>query len=292
MSGPKVLSIVHNLINSRNISGITGNFSNVAMLTMAPILQKSQVVAMHTAAMDDEILAAGKGWIFSTNTRVRDEASQLASYAWRSGARKVAIVTIETNFGQGYRNHFKVAFEKLGGLIVADETYQLGDVDYRTQLTRVRSKSPDIIFAATFGHFLGLTLRQGRELGISAPFISVYESEDPSVVEAAGRHADGLRYFVSYAPIVDKETLEIRRELTQRLGREPSTFSLNAYDATMLLTNAVGNCRGAAQCVADSLHRIKNYNGISGSLSIGVDGAAERSFYLREVVRGNFVSVQ
>ncbi len=291
MSGPTVLSVLHSLIHSRKISGIAGNFSNVAMLTMAPSLEKSRVVAMHTAAMDDDILEAGKGWIFSTNTRVRDEAGQLASYAWRVGARKAAIVTIETNFGQGYRKHFKEAFEKLGGIIIADEAYQLGDVDYRAQLTRVRAKSPDIVFAATFGHFLGLTLRQGRELGITAPFVSVYESEDPSVVEAAGQHADGLRYFVSYGPAATEEALQIRRELAQRLGREPSTFSLNSYDATMLLARVVVSCRGISQCVPDSLRRIKDYSGISGILSIGADGAAERRFSLRQVARGNFVSV-
>ena len=131
MSGPGVLSAFRQLNDTLKVAAIAGNFSNVAMLTMAPVLRKSHVVAMHTAAMDDEILAAGQGVIFSTNTRVRDEAARMARYAFDCGYHRVAIITIETNFGVEYRKHFKAAFEVLGGDVVADESYQLGDVDYR-----------------------------------------------------------------------------------------------------------------------------------------------------------------
>ena len=290
MSGPGVLSAFRKLNDSLKVSGIAGNFSNVAMLTMAPVLRRSQVVAMHTAAMDDEILSAGQGSCFSTNTRVRDEAARMAKYAFDSGYQRVAIVTIETNFGIEYRKHFKAAFETLGGSVVADESYQLGDIDYRTQLARVRAAQPDAIFAATFGHFLGLTIRQARELGEKAQILSVYEAEDESVLSAAGRHADGLRYFVSYDPSGTEASLQVRNRLAQRLGKTPSTFSLNAYDATILLAKALISCQAKKPCVSDWLRRVKTYEGVSGVFSIAADGAAERSFHLREIRGGRFSS--
>jgi branched-chain amino acid transport system substrate-binding protein len=292
MSGPGVLSAFRKLNDSLKVAGIAGNFSNVAMLAMAPVLRKSQMVAMHTAAMDDEILAAGRGSVFSTNTRVRDEAARMAKYAFDSGYLRVAIVTIETNFGLEYRKHFKAAFEVLGGRVVADETYQLGDIDYRSQLTRVKAAKPDAIFAATFGHFLGLTVRQARELGEKAQILSVYEAEDDSVLSAAGSHADGLRYFVSYEPSPAQGALQVRSRLAQLLGRAPSTFSLNAYDATTLLARALISCKGKGACASDWLRSVKSYEGVSGVFSIAADGAAERPFYLREIRGGRFSSVR
>jgi branched-chain amino acid transport system substrate-binding protein len=292
MSGPDVLSAFRKLNDTLKVSGIAGNFSNFAMLTMAPVLRKSHLVAMHTAAMDDEILAAGQGVVFSTNTRVRDEAARMAKYAFDSGYHRVAIITIETNFGVEYRKHFKAAFETLGGGIVADESYQLGDIDYRTQLTRVRAAKPDAIFAATFGHFLGLTIRQARELGERAQILSVYEAEDDSVLAAAGRHADGLRYFVSYDPSGTEVSSRVRERLAQRLGQTPSTFSLNAYDATTLLAKALISCKGKGPCVSDWLRTVKAYEGVSGVFSIAADGAAERSFHLREIREGRSSSVE
>lgn len=292
MSGPGVLSAFGKLNNSLKVFGIAGNFSNVAMLTMAPVVRKSRVVAMHTAAMDDEILAAGQGSVFSTNTRVRDEAVRMAKYAFDSGYHRIAIVTIETNFGVEYRNHFKAAFETLGGDVVADESYQLGEIDYRTQLTKVKAAKPDAIFAATFGHFLGLTIRQTRELGVREQILSVYEAEDESVLSAAGRHADGLRYFVSYDPSGTEASLQVRNRLAQRLGKTPSTFSLNAYDATVLLAKALISCQAKKPCVSDWLRRVKTYEGVSGVFSIAADGAAERSFHLREIRGGRFSSAE
>ncbi len=262
MSGPGVLSAFRRLNDSLQVAGIAGNFSNVAMLTMTPALTKSHAVAMHTAAMDDEILSAAQGSLFSTNTRVRDEAVRMAKYAFDSSYHRVAIVTIETNFGIEYRKHFKAAFETLGGSVVADESYQLGDIGYRTQLARVRAAQPDAIFAATFGHFLGLTIRQARELGVREQILSVYEAEDESVLSAAGRHGDGLRHFVSYDPNGTEVSLQVRSRLAQRLGKIPSTFSLNAYDATILLAKAMISCRAKKPCVSDWLRRVKTYDGV------------------------------
>lgn len=88
----------------------------------------------------------------------------------------------------------------LGLKIVANEFYELGSLDYRSQLLKIRSSKPDIIFVASFGHFLGLTLKQARELGIQSRIIAVYESEDPSVISSAMPYADGLECFVSYNP--------------------------------------------------------------------------------------------
>ncbi len=214
----------------------------------------------------------------------------MARYAFDSGYLRVAIVTIETNFGLEYRKHFKSAFERLGGGVVADESYQLGELDYRTQLARVKAAKPDAIFAATFGHFLGLTIRQARELGEKAQILSVYEAEDNSVLSAAGHHAEGVRYFVSYNPIGTEASLQVRNRLAQLLGKAPSTFSLNAYDGTTLLAKALISCQGRGACVSDRLRSVKAYAGVSGVFSIAADGAAERPFYLREIRGGRFSS--
>lgn len=290
MSGPGVLSVFRSLVDSKQIKGIAGNFSNVAMLNMASALAKDHIIAMHTAAMDDDILAASHGWIFSTNTRVRDEASKLAQHAYELGARKAAVITIQTNFGEGYRKHFKAAFEKLGGKVVADETYQLGDLDYRTQITRLKATEPDIVFAATFGHFLGLTLKQARAARMETKFLSVYESEDTSVIEAAGKSADGLQYFVSYNPQPDTQAEELRRRYRDQFHMEAGSFALNAYDATTLLTRALATCTLDSECAKQSLHKVKDYAGASGTITIGEDGAADRAFYLREIRDGKFIS--
>lgn len=185
MSGAGVLSVFNKLRSANKIQAIAGNFSNVAMLALAPELGRNKIIAMHTAALDDDILAASHGWIFSTNTRISDEAREIAQYAYnQKGARAASVITIQTNFGLSYQKYFVEEFTRLGGTIVSSEFYQLGETDYKAQLTRIKSTNPDFLFAATFGHFLGLTLKQGREMGIKCPVFSVYESEDDSVIEA------------------------------------------------------------------------------------------------------------
>jgi branched-chain amino acid transport system substrate-binding protein len=291
-SGQEVITAYRKLVTVDKIQALAGNFSNVALLSLANEFNKTKTPAMHTAAMDDQILAASKGWIFSTNTRVQDEAEALAKYAYDSGARDAAVITIQTNFGEAYRKFFVEKFKALGGKIVADESYQLTDSDYRSQVVRIKQKSPDILMGATFGHFLGLALKQAREAGITCPFISVYESEDQSVLDAAGGYAEGLRYFVSYDPRPGTKTEAFRKRFKETYGIEPGTFALNSYDATMLLADGIQACKADATCLKDYLLKVKDYEGVSGKLSINPDGSANKQFYLREIKAGAFVNVE
>lgn len=290
ISGSGAITALRSLIDSRRVGGLAGNFSNVAMVSFAPILRRTNTLAMHTAAMDDEILAQSGGVVFSTNVRVRDEAFRAATHLIHEGARRVAVVTINTSFGMGYRRHFIDAFTKLGGVIVADESYELGETDYRSQIVRVKQGRPDAIYAATFGHFLGLTTKFIRTAGITAPIFSVYESEDPSVIQAGGDATEGLKYFVSYnSPTVESSTYQ---RLKEKLGHDPRSFSLFAYDATMLLATARNECQFDFECSKTKLLSTKNYNGLSGVFSIGTDGAADRPFYLHMIRDGRFVSAK
>ncbi len=112
------------------------------------------------------------------------------------------------------------------------------------------------------------------------------------MLAAAGPHADELRYFVSYDPRGTEGSLQVRNRLVERLGNAPSTFSLNAYDATTLLAKALLSCQGKGACVSDWLRIVKAYEGLSGVFSIAADGAAERPFHLREIKGGRFSSAE
>ena len=112
------------------------------------------------------------------------------------------------------------------------------------------------------------------------------------MLSAAGPHADGLRYFVSYDPSGTEKAWQVRTRLAQRLDKAPSTFSLNAYDATTLLAKALIACQGKGACVSEWLRGVNAYDGVSGVFSIAADGAAERPFYLLVIRSGRFSSVE
>ena len=288
-SGPGVMSGFRKLVEVDHIAGIAGNFSNVAMAAMAPEIARRKLPSFHTAAVDP-LISDNNDWIFSTNVPIAEEAARVASFLYKTlGLSTVAVLSIQTNFGQEYRNTFKSEFQRLGGKIVSDETFEITDPTYRTQLTRIQKAKPEAIFFATFGHFLGLALKESKELRLTVPRFSVYESEDDSVIQSAGGAADGLRYFVTKAAGSSPVYAEFRKRFVQQYNREPGTFGANAYDATMLLSRALHSCNSKAECTKDKLYATKDYEGVSGKLSITADGTARKAFFLRTIRDGQFV---
>jgi len=290
--GAGIMTAANKLIYHDKVDAIGGNFANPAMLAMGNILEKEKVPAFHTAAADPGIVNFER-FIFSTNVRIKDEAYHLAEYAYNTKSyRKMAVITVHTNFGEAYRKFFKERFVSLGGEIVADETYEVSDMDYKTQLTKIRAKKPEAIFGACFGNFLGQTMKEARELGINVPFYSVYESEDTSVLDVAGGRAEGLKYFITVDAKTNPLFNSFRDRFIEKYKREPGTFASNSYDATVLIAHAFKKCDSDKECVLSELYGTKDYKGVSGEFSIGEDGIATKHFVLREIKGGKFVDAE
>lgn len=282
--GEQILSAFNHLTNINKIDAIAGNFSNQAMLLMANGINRLQIPTFHTAAIDEQILASSD-WIFSTNVRVADEAHKIAERLFfEKKIKRVAVLAVETSFGLGYRKAFIAKFEELGGVIVADELHQVGELDFRTQILKLKSKNPEAYFLATFGNYLGNAVKQIKNLQISELLFSVYETEDQSVLESAGAKAlEGIEYFVSY-----QENLEFAASYFKRFNKTPTTFAMNAYDATQLLIQAYQHCKFDRVCVKDQLYKTKNYQGVSGRFDIHKDGGSRKQFILHGFHNGKF----
>ena len=76
---------------------------------------------------------------------------KMADYAYQKlGYTKAAVIFQKgADYNEGLAENFVNEFESLGGTIVDQETYSEGDVDYKTQLTTILGKAPEVVFCRT-----------------------------------------------------------------------------------------------------------------------------------------------
>lgn len=259
------------------------------MPPMAPTIEKNKIIAFHTASASDSILNAGD-FIFATNIKVQNEARHVAEYAFNNlRARTASVLYVTTDFGQDYKKYFTERFAELGGKILSSDTNSPGSNDFRTELTRVKAKNPDVVFAAHLGPTLGILLKQARSLGVNTQVLGVYEAEDPSVLETAGKSAEGLQFFVPEPILVTDKIQQFQKEFNARYGHAARILASNAYDATKLLVEALSQCKLDSECTKLKLYNLSNYDGVSGKFSIAKDGGTEKDFVLKTVENGNFL---
>jgi branched-chain amino acid transport system substrate-binding protein len=286
--GASALSAINKLIVDKQIHALVANFWNPIIPIMAPAITRANIIAFHTAAVDDPILDSGHT-IFSTNSKIRDEAAKIANYVYEDlGARTACVLYIGTSFGENYKHHFTSKFENLGGKVVFSDLTKLGETDLRTVLTKIKFSSCEVLFAAYFGTNLGLVLKQAGAVGLTKQIMAVYEAEDPSVLAVAGLAAEGLRFFVPEPKRESKAIVDFRQRFSTRFGYNPRILASNAYDAVTILVKFLSECKGDVSCTSTKIYGLREYDGVSGKFSIDSDGAATKEFVLKVVRNGKF----
>jgi outer membrane PBP1 activator LpoA protein len=117
-----------------------------AQLVVGPLgLEAADQVARHTALnvptlllshTTDEIDTAAKT-AFQFGLPPEQEATQTAERAWLDGHRQAAVLSPDSAWGRRMHDAFVSAWQRLGGIIVSDQTYLLNQSDYTDPVKRL-----------------------------------------------------------------------------------------------------------------------------------------------------------
>jgi branched-chain amino acid transport system substrate-binding protein len=180
---------MNQLVNLDHVPYVISGFASV-LLAAQPIAAQNHVILVNTGGAGSQLV--NKPWLYNIAPNPGLLDPDLASYA-RNTMRvsKVAMLYSDDAYGHDNAAAFKAAWQKLGGTIVADQTFQLGDSNFTDQLTKIKAVHPDAIFAVSVGDATGLAVKQARGLGITVPFL---EPLGNAVVthQVAGNLANGV----------------------------------------------------------------------------------------------------
>ena len=98
---------------------------------------------------------------------------KMADYAYKKlGYTKAAVIFLKgADYNEGLAENFVTEFESLGGTVVDQESYSEGDVDFKTQLTSILGKNPEMVFCPNYYQEVGQILAQAESVGLTVPFL-------------------------------------------------------------------------------------------------------------------------
>ena len=199
-------SVAARLIEKDKVSVIVGSYGSSLSMAAGNIVKDSKVPAVGTSCTNPQV-TANNDYYFRACFIDPFQGTVMANYAFKQGAKKVAIVQeVSNDYAVGLAKFFKEAFIKLTGdenSIVEIANYQTGDKDFSAILTNIKAKNPDAIFAP--GNFTesALLVKQARQLGIEAPFMGGDTWETQEFIDVGGKDVDvrcielgGKRHFL------------------------------------------------------------------------------------------------
>ena len=203
------------------------------------------------------------------------QGEKMADYAFNKLGAKKAAILFETgnDYSEGLKDAFVSKASELGLEIVATEAFATGDRDYRAQMTNIAAQAPDVVFCPIYYGEAGLAITQGRQVGITATFLGG-DGFGGIKDYATAEDLEGSVYCSGYAPGTES-VAQFEKVYEAAYGEPvPNMFAPLAYDAAMLLCNALASAEetGAEagseeykQAVIDALAANDGTEGITGS---------------------------
>ena len=163
---------------------------------------------------------------------------KMADYAYKKlGYTKAAVIFQKgADYNEGLAENFVTEFESLGGTVVDQESYSEGDVDYKTQLTTILGKGPEVVFCPNYYQEIGQILAQAESVGLTVPFLG---GDGWDGLEGYAT-ADQLKDAYFCANYAKGSNPDFENAYKAEYGEEyPNGFAPLGYDAAMTVVYGI-----------------------------------------------------
>ena len=215
------------------------------------------------------------------------------------GKAKVAILQDTGNdYSKGLADAFEKTYtdSKIGGTVVTREYYQSKDTDFQAVLTTLKSKDFDVLYVPGYYEEVGLIIKQAREMGITQPIVGGDGLSSDKLAALAGNSSNLSNvYYTSHFSTLsdDADVQAFVKAYKEKYGTNPDTFAALSYDATQLLMKAIETAGSTdPQAITKALAATKDFDGVTGTFSMGADHTPVKSAVVIEFQNGQEVSAQ
>lgn len=203
-------------------------------------------------------------------------------------ARKFAFLVINDDWGRSMVASYPKSIEAAGGSIVGTEFFQSSELQFLSQITKIKSMNPDaIILAANTQHAAALS-KQIREMGITAPLMGEGSWTSDSYLKLAGPASEGVFGLVEYAYTIKNPINDAFVKMSRdKLKENPSKFAGAAHNAISIMVDAIRRAGAADPEKIRAALTQTDYNGLVGNIRFDAKGQAYgQNVYLANIKNG------
>jgi branched-chain amino acid transport system substrate-binding protein len=286
----EAVAIANKLIEKDQVVGVvSGSYSGPTRVT-APIFAKAGVPMVAGYAVHPDVTKAGES-NFRNGYLGTVEGAAAAELAVKTlKAKRIAILSMDNDYGRELGNGFKARAEKLGATVVSYQAYKFpGEREFRPFLTRVKEANPDLLFACGYYNEGALITRQAQELGLKVTIVGTEGMDSPKFLELAGPAAEGLMITTNLDR--DDSRLLVQNFLKnyrQAYGIDADMVGASSFDAFKILVAAIEKAGTDQKAVVKALAETKDYNGLTGKISRFIRGEAIKPVQIQVVKEGKF----
>ena len=287
-------NVAARLIEKDKVKVILGSYGSSLAMAAGNIVKDAKVPAIGTSCTNPQV-TLNNDYYFRACFIDPFQGTVMANYAFKKGAKKVAIVQeVSNDYAVGLAKFFKEAFEKLAGAgsVIEVANYQTGDKDFTAILTNIKAKNPDAIFAP--GNFTesALVIKQARQLGITCPFLGGDTWETQEFIDVGGKDVEGVFFSSAFdrEKAMTNEAKKFMSEFTKEYkDKEPSAFNALGYDSYLIAYDAMKRAgTDDSVKIREAIANTKDLECVTGKTNFDKNGDPIKSAIIKTVTSGKF----
>ncbi|MCX7913408.1 MAG: ABC transporter substrate-binding protein [Thermodesulfovibrionales bacterium] len=290
------------LLEKDNVLAIIGPSTTGESMAIIPIVTAAKTPMISCAAGAGITMPVEERyWIFKSPQYDFSAVEAIYTYMKKQGITKVGIITVSTAFGDSGRKALQDLAGQYGITIVADERYGPKDTDMTTQLTKIKAAGAQAVINWSVGPGQVIVTKNWHALKMGIPLYQSHGWGSKRNIELAGKAAEGviapLGRIVVWDKLPDKHPQKaLLKKYTQdyeaRFKSEPGTFGGHAYDAFMMVVEALKKVGPDKKKIRDYIeNNIKNWPGTAGIFNMSPKdhcGLDKNSFEMVVVTNGDW----
>lgn len=275
------------LITRDGVVAVLGEVASSRSLAAAPICQSYNIPMISPASTNPMVTQKGN-YIFRVCYIDPFQGEVMAKFAFNSLKLTKAVILkdVKNDYSVGLAQFFLEAFEKMGGTVVAVQSYSEGDTDFRAQLTALKGANPEILIVPGYYTECALIIKQARELNMNMPIMGGDGWDSSKLIEVGGDALNNTFYISHYSP---GDTASLVRNFVAKYKEKyheiPDAMGALGYDAARLLCDAMkraGTTDSAA--LRNAIANTVNFPGVTGKITIDENRNARKSATIIAVV--------
>ena len=292
----EAVNAYNKLVQSDNVVAIVGDVTSKPTLAVAQQAAKDKIPLITASGTAENITQAGEN-IFRACFIDPFQGELMASYASKKLEKKTAaiIYNISDDYSKGLYEAFEAAAGDLGIEVVQVEGYGKGTVDFKAQLTNIKSKNPDVIFLPVYYQVVALIAVQAKELGIEAQFLGAdgWDGVIGQVDESNMDAVNGAYFCSQYSAQSDDPNLQaFLSKYKETYGMDASQFAVLGYDAMKMLAQAISEAGSTDSAAITSAMAAIDFTGLTGHMTFDENRNPVKSAAITQIDNGEYKFIE
>ncbi len=269
----KAISFVKQLIEEDQVLAIIGPSTSGETMQIKDIAE-SYKVPLVAAAAAEAIVDPVASYVFKTPQKDSYVAKWIFSTMNSMGIKKIGIVAANTGFGNAGKGQLEKYAPEFGIEIAIAETYDRSATDLTALLTKLKAQDVEAVVNWSIVPAQSIVPKNMKQLGMDVPLFQSHGFGNTKYIEAAGEAAEGIIFPAGRLLVAEKlpeghpqkeRLVAYKNAYESRYGEDVSTFGGHAYDAIMLVIEAIKSAETVdREGIQKALESISGFPGTGG----------------------------